>query len=99
MKLYEIYPRTTDKILPADVEDLNQPLTIKDAEVSGETKKTMWLEFEGQTLKHKCSKKDVTVLFNQLDVTDSDDFAGKEIELEVDEDKVSVKEKTKKKEK
>lgn len=97
MKLYEIYPRTSDKITPADLDDLEQPLTIKSAEVSGDTKKTVWLEFDGLTLKHKCSKKDVFVLFNQLSATDSEDFAGKTVELETDGKGVHVVENSKKK--
>jgi len=96
VKLHEIYPRTTSRILHADLPDLAMPLEIIDVEITGENKKTVWLSFEGTNLKHKCSRKDVFVLADNLGTNETDDFKDKKIKLVKENEKVIV-EPTKKK--
>jgi len=92
MKIFEIYPRISNRILPTDLEDLTQPLKIASVQISGENKKTVWLEFEGTTLRHKCSRKDVFVLAEQLQTNDTDEFIGNSITLKDIDGKVVVPE-------
>lgn len=93
MKVFEIYPRISNRILVTDIADLKQPLTIKSVEITGEDKKTVWLEFENTTLRHKCSKKDVFILAEQLKTNETDEFIGKLINLKEVEGKVVIPEK------
>lgn len=91
MKLHEIYKRVSNKILASDLADIEQPLTIKNVEVSGDDKKTVWLDFENLSLRHKCSKTDVFGLARKFGTSETDDFVGQTIELQENgNNKVSV---------
>lgn len=97
-KIYEIYPRTTNKIMAEDLDDFENPLIVKEVRITGDDKKTVWLSFDGYALEHRCSKKDVFVLANNNGTNDTDGFVGKEVWLEKDEkNRVSVKDTSKKK--
>jgi len=97
MKFHEIYPRVSKKITVSDISDLDQPLTITETEVTGDKKKTVWLSFEGTSLKHKSSKKDVHVMGRAFKTNDTDDFTGKQVKLEEFKEKVIVSPVVKKK--
>lgn len=90
MRIYEIYPRVSKRIQIEDLSDFEEPLTIKDVEVSGESKKTVWLSFDQTNLKHKCSKSDVFNMAKELNTNDTDSFVGQHVNLIEENDKVVV---------
>lgn len=90
MRVYELYPRISKRITTEDLEDYKEPLTIYDIEITGDTKKTVWLSFVGTKLKHKCSKSDVFNLAKELNTNDTDNFKQKQVILSEEKEKVVV---------
>lgn len=97
-KIYDVFPRLTNKIVESDLSDMKQPLTIKNVEVSGDNKKTVWLDFEDTTLRHRCSKAEVFALVKKFNTVELNDFVDQEVNLVAESGIVKIKIEEKKKE-
>ena len=90
VNINELYPRGNDSINSNDLADLKMPLTIKEVEILGETKKTVKFSFNETALKFKCNKQMVLELVELFETNETDEFVGKEISLVSEDGKVKI---------
>ena len=99
MKIGEIWPKEKGQIETYDIDNLKQPMEISEMELTGETKKSLWLSFKNTTLKYRLNKKAILALCKHFNIDDTDDLEGEEINFIVDDNnEVAIKEITEKKE-
>jgi hypothetical protein len=92
MKLGEIWPKEKGQIETYDISDLKQPLVISEMELTGETKKSLWLSFENSPLKHRLNKKAIYALCKHFSIDNTDELEGQKINFIIKDNEVAVKE-------
>lgn len=92
VKISELFPKEKGQIETYDVSNIKQPLVISEMELTGETKKSLWLSFEDSPLKYRLNKKTIIALCKHFEIDDTNDLEGEKINFVVINGKVEVKE-------
>ena len=94
-KLNELFPKEKRQIETYDVDNIKGSLIISKTELTGETKKSLWLSFENYTLKYRLNRKTMIALCKQFEIDDTDDLECTEINFIVVNGEAAIEEITK----